>query len=243
MLFRDHARLSGTQDTHTSRPAYESFGLWSETAFDRGRDRCRCHYRMRRSDGSTFPSEHLVQILRDEAGRRQIALSVVRDLTRALPTHMPWAPDFPSFDLGSVSSHVPDALFQGMMTASGETRFPFVQGKLSEGLGVPPERVHADPDTLLGLVHPDDQATLADQVAHMRYTDRTVDFPLRVFTTAGERLHHMATHYALTGLINRPRFGADLDQTLQRSRYTGQCLAVLAVDIARMIETMNPMAR
>jgi PAS domain S-box-containing protein len=65
---------------HVSREMFQEFGRRMTAALERD-GVFRTEYRMRRKDGSTFPSEHSVTELLDEDGNRFAVVGVIRDIS------------------------------------------------------------------------------------------------------------------------------------------------------------------
>ena len=69
-----------TEFLHADRDAYEEFGKRMIAALDR-EGVFRTEFRMRRKDGSIFPTEHRVTGLVDDSGDRTVVLGTIRDIT------------------------------------------------------------------------------------------------------------------------------------------------------------------
>lgn len=106
-----------------------------------------------RADGSTFPLELTASEVRME-GRRLFIL-IGRDVTRRHRAER--ALRETEARLGSIAINLPVIVFQRVLTAAGELRFPYVSDGARDILGLEPAAVTADSQSFLGALAPADQ--------------------------------------------------------------------------------------
>lgn len=78
---RDDLLGSDTRPLHVDEASYERFGREYPTAIDE-RGVYRGEFRMKRADGSIFPTEHVVNTIGDQETEPSYLVSVVRDISR-----------------------------------------------------------------------------------------------------------------------------------------------------------------
>lgn len=150
----EQLRGQSTQALHVSDEDFARFGEASNRAMADGFSAYRCRSFMRRRDGSTFPSEHLVQPLLDAEGFPVAVISVVRDLSAEGP---PRAPETPALSLQQLAGHLTGAVFRRLRTTDGRDGFPFIAGDLVQALTLDPDALSRDSSVFLDRVHADDQ--------------------------------------------------------------------------------------
>ena len=71
-----------TRELHVDHESWETFGRLTGEVLEHG-DECRVRWSMRRSDGSVFPTEHVIRTvsLPERGGSPDLAVSVVRDVS------------------------------------------------------------------------------------------------------------------------------------------------------------------
>ena len=77
---KEYVTGRNTKFLHVNRGAYEEFGRRLVAALDT-EGVFRTEFRMRRKDGSIFPTEHIVTDLVDDSGERIAVVGVIRDIT------------------------------------------------------------------------------------------------------------------------------------------------------------------
>lgn len=231
-----------TRLLHVDERAYRDFAsISASTVLERG-GTFHSYYRMRRKDGTTFPSEHFVQLVADADGVPHAGISIVRDLGETSGERVTQAlerverPDFEE-----LTENLPGAVFQRVTAPDGTDRYTFLSGSLFRDYGVDPEPIFADPQQLVERVDPRDRQLFESELERSDRFLRPLDMELRLRTHgeafvwlrllsqprrledgsivrdgfalditrqrhAEEQLHFLATHDALTGIMNRFQF-------------------------------------
>lgn len=145
----EELRGRSTRDLHVSDEDFARFGEASEQAMADGFSAYRCRFFMRRRDGSSFPSEHVVQPLLDADGAPVAVISLVRDVSVEGP---PQAPGTPALSLQQLAGHMTGAVFRRVRAADGRDGFPFIAGDLVQALALDPEALSRDTRALLDRI-------------------------------------------------------------------------------------------
>lgn len=209
-----------------------------------------------RKDGSRYHAEWLVSPIRDAAGRITHFVSLQRDVTETLRQQRDRellvgaleeiADEVVITDIDGRINYVNRAYRDRTGTASqdaarGRYATPFAPGRLSpEALAKLKRTVSAGRTHSVAFRETDrdgEPLYLEYSVAPVRACDGSVqqyvltgrDVSDRV--AAERELKHMATTDRLTGLHNRMRFEAILQQCLRRSRDTGEPSSLIMLDI------------
>ncbi len=257
-----------TRILHTDDAAYERFGRESEAVLRGNAGSYHGHFRMRRRNATDFPSEHLVHIIRDDAGAPCAVVSIVRDLSAAEPEDLSVSCSKAGFRF--LGQYLPGALYQRIQSADGTSRFTVLTGSLFRDHGLDPERIRADPEELYSRILPADREELKAALARGRTARTAVEcevrlrapdgklVSLRILTqprvldddstiwdgvaldittqrSAEEQFHYLATHDALTGLLNRPQFLQHLQWAVDMAARNGQRLVVVTMGIHAMM--------
>ena len=146
-------RGQSTRTLHVGDGEFARFGEASEQAMADRLSAYRCRFRMRRRDGSTFPSEHVVQPLLDADGVPVAVISVVRDVSAE---EAPRAAETSALSLQQLAGHLAGAVFRRVQTADGRDGFPLIAGDLVQALALDPEALHRDADVFLDRIHAED---------------------------------------------------------------------------------------
>jgi diguanylate cyclase (GGDEF)-like protein/PAS domain S-box-containing protein len=260
-----------TRILHVSDGHYEEFGKESERVLHNRPGSYHSHFWMRRRDGSTFPSEHLVQVVDDRAGKPRAVISIVRDVSESVYAKPRLDSPHPGkAGFHSLARHLPAIVFQHVRTRDGTARNTYLSGSLLENYGIDPDAIRTDPRHFFDAIHPEDRKRLEHAVDHSAEALTGIDIRVRLRTPncdgvwlhvmaqphrlddgaivwdgfalditreiqAEERLHHLATHDALTGLPNQFQFLSLLDQMMARSGVGNRRIAVALVNLGRMV--------
>ncbi|WP_083908753.1 putative bifunctional diguanylate cyclase/phosphodiesterase [Thioalkalivibrio thiocyanodenitrificans] len=257
-----------TRILHVSDAHYEEFGRESERVLHNVPGSYHSHFWLRRRDGSTFPSEHLVQVVDDRAGEPRAVISIVRDVSESVHAEPPPHPGKAGFH--SLARHLPGIVFQHVRTRDGAARNSYLSGNLFENYGIDPDAMQADPRHFFDAIHPEDRPRLGHAMDRSAETLTGIDIRVRLRipddghvwlhimaqphrlddgavvwdglaldvtreVQAEERLHHLATHDALTGLPNQFQFLSLLDQMMARAGIGNRRIAVALANLGRMV--------
>lgn len=178
-----------TRVLHVDDATYEEFGRASEAILTDKSDSYHGYLRMRRRDGTVFPTEHLVRVIRDDKDQPHAAVSIVRDLTHADSQPK----DGLSTLQGEAGFHalrdrLPGAVYQRVQTPDGTNRFTFLAGSLFRDHGLDPDKVRADPEEFYGRIVTPDREVLEAELARGQASLAPVDCEVRMRTPAGQRV-------------------------------------------------------
>ena len=175
-----------TECLHASHEQFVEFGEMSEPLLEREMMSFHGRFRMKRKDGSLFPSEHFVTLIRDTDGEPVAAVSVVHDLSR-IEESADTLPDS-ALHLTAIAGEIPGGIFQRIHTRDGRMYYSFLRGTLLKELGVDPVEAQRDPEVLLGRMAPQDRERYRRRVEEALETMTPVDMLLRFpDTDKGER--------------------------------------------------------
>ena len=150
----EELRGQTTRAFHVTDEDFTRFGEASERALSEDRAAYHCRFAMRRRDGSTFPSEHVVQPLLDAHGSPVAVISVVRDLSQEEASELPQPP---SLSLQQLAGRLSGAVFRRVKTPDGRDWCPFIVGDLVQSLSLNPVGSHLDTSLLLNRIHGQDR--------------------------------------------------------------------------------------
>lgn len=177
-----------TRKLHVSDASYEGFGVTSESYIRSGASAYHCQYRMRRKDGSEFPSENLVQVIHDRERGNVAVVSFVRDLADAPSTDRS-APDKLSKQTPRpLAMDIPGAVFRRIRDPEGRDQYTYLAGRLLTENGIDPDGVFANPERMLSLIDPDDRRVYETAMAESAESLSGVDLLLRFHPPNGSRL-------------------------------------------------------
>ncbi|MDN3517441.1 EAL domain-containing protein [Aquisalimonas lutea] len=178
-----------TRVLHVDDAAYEEFGRASEAILTDKSDSYHGYARMRRRDGTVFPSEHLVRVIRDDQGRPHAAVSIVRDLTHAASRPADGlSPLQGEAGFHALRDRLPGAVYQRVQTPDGTNRFTFLAGSLFRDHGLDPDKVRADPEEFYGRIVPPDREVLEAELARGQASLAPVECEVRMRTPAGQQV-------------------------------------------------------
>ena len=173
---------------HVDQASYEAFGASTGSVLDTS-DSYHGHAWMRRRDGSVFYSEHLVQVIRDDAAQPCAVISVVRDLTGARKDALDsLTTTGDELAFRSLRDHLPGAVYKRIENSDGTDRFTFLAGTLFHNCGLDAEAVRADPDAFYGYIVPTDREALERETRRARVSMTSVECEVRMDTPAAGRV-------------------------------------------------------
>jgi diguanylate cyclase (GGDEF)-like protein len=138
---------------------------------------------MRRRDGSTFDSENMLGIIRDENGEPIAAVSIVSDISEGRSTLLPAGH---SLDATARDDLLPGGVFQRVQRPDGKAVYNFIRGGLVKQLGVDPERARVDPGVVLDRILPEDRERLIHAMDKTRQSLSVMEMELSAHTASGE---------------------------------------------------------
>lgn len=175
---------SDTRILHVDQASYEAFDDSSRAVLDTS-DNYHGHTWMRRRDGSVFYSEHLVQVIRDDAAQECTIISIVRDLTGARQdTLNALGTSNDELPFRSLREHVPGAVYQQIEDLNGTDRFTYLAGTLFQHYGLDADAVRTDPEAFYGCIVPTDRKVLESKINRARVSMASVECEIRMDTPA-----------------------------------------------------------
>ncbi|OOG23679.1 hypothetical protein B1C78_10345 [Thioalkalivibrio denitrificans] len=176
-----------TRILHVSDEHYRRFGEESARVLENGSGSYHCHYWLKRRDGSTFASEHLVRLIEDLLVGHMIALSIVRDLTEsACSEPLPDSPRPGDTPLHGMTRHLPGMAFQHVRTREGVARNTFLSGSLFKDYDLDMEAMLEDPASFFDALHPDDRSRLDREMARSAEDLSGLNIRVRLRIPSGE---------------------------------------------------------
>ena len=172
---------------YKSDAEHQDFGARAETALLQGAGSYHGHFHMCRRDGSIFPTEHLVQLIRDDDGAPCAAIHIVRDLIEVAGQEAADA----TGDLGGngfrvLATNLPGLAFKYVQMVDGTDRFTFLAGSLFRDYAIDPKAVYADTEAFFGTLFQMDRAQLEDEFVRCQSSLSVVDCEIRMRTPDGE---------------------------------------------------------
>jgi len=178
-----HELVGGTtRPLHLSDQAFDAFSVESERSIHEGTRSYLCRFRMRRRDGSEFPTENLVQVIRDSNDGVVGVISAVRDLTNS-PEHEPQNPSSGVDEALPLTMNVPGATFQRVRYPDGTSTYTYIAGRLIDEHGIDPARARADPATVLDLMNATDRDAFEAALDSSARSLSGIDMVLRFLPT------------------------------------------------------------
>ncbi len=174
-----------TRALHVSEAAFESFGLESEAFLRSGHTTYHCQHRMRRKDGSEFPTENLVQLIHGLDEERVAVVSFVRDLSDCLSVSQRTG----SVDVEAaypLSMDVPGLVFRRVRDLQGRDRYTYIAGQLLHTIGIDPEEAQKDPAVIFNLIEPNDRQILESVIESSMKTLSAIDLIIRLHASTGD---------------------------------------------------------
>lgn len=172
-----------THPLHVTDAAFERFGSESESYIESGIHNYRCRFRMRRKDGTEFPTENLVQVIHCQREGPIAVLSFVRDLPFCDTT---WeAEHLPEFS-PSMELDIPGVVFRRERAADGTDRYTYLSGRLLAELGIDPAAAANDPAVILDRVHAGDRDDFEDALRQSEHSLASIDMLVRLWAPDGE---------------------------------------------------------
>lgn len=182
-LVGGHTRL-----LHIDQASYEAFGDSSKAVLETS-DSYHGHAWMQCRDGSVFYSEHLVQVIRDDAAQECAVISIVRDLTGARDDALNGlSTTSDELAFRSLKNHIPGAVYQRIEESDGTVRSTFLAGTLFRNYGLDPEAVRTDPDAFYRRIVPTDREALESTISRGRGSMYPVECEIRMDTPAAGRV-------------------------------------------------------
>jgi PAS domain S-box-containing protein len=121
-------------------------------------------FRMKRKDGSVFPSEHYVTHLLNEKGERSGWISIVRDITERKRIENELRERDIRFT--KYASQVPGMLYQFMKKPDGTYSVPFTTEAIQNIFGCSPQDVHDDFSPIAKVILPEDFDKVVKSIEH-----------------------------------------------------------------------------
>ncbi|MDX1443113.1 MAG: EAL domain-containing protein [Gammaproteobacteria bacterium] len=184
-----------TECLHESREQFEKFAEMSEPLLEDETLSFHGRFRMRRKDGSTFPSENFITLIHDDSGEPVAAVSVVHDLSR-IEESAEAVPES-ARHLAAFATNIPGGIFQRIRTPEGKVYFSFLRGTVTRSLGIDPVAAQKDPALLFERMHEEDRENYRENLQHSLETLSPLDMVLR-FYDAENRIHFVRS-------ISQPR--------------------------------------
>lgn len=166
-----------TRALHVSQAAFESFGATIEAFLGSDHATYHCQYRMRRKDGTEFPTENLVQLIHDVHEGHVAVVSFIRDLSGCSSIEQP------EQSMGRESAHalsmyVSSFVFRRVRDPHGQDRYTYIAGRLLYDLGIDPEAARNDPNVILNLIESNDhyvlESVIKSSVKHLSGIDLVI---------------------------------------------------------------------
>lgn len=169
-----------TERLHVDSKLFRDFGAQSEKVLYDGVGSYHCHYWMRRRDGSTFPSEHLVQLINGDDGYPVAVVSIVRDVSEASDSpSMSVRGDVRTGSFRALADNLPGIVYQWVRTMDGQDRFTFLAGGLFQRYGVDPETVRTNSSLFFSGLFTRDRWELEEEIARSRAMLSPIDMEVR----------------------------------------------------------------
>lgn len=179
---------SDTRMLHVDQASYDAFDDSSRAVLETS-DSYHGHAWMRRRDGSVFYSEHLVQVIRDDAAQECAVISIVRDLTGARQDALnALGPTNDGLVFRSLKEHVPGAVYQRAEGTDGTDCFTYLAGTLFQHYGLDADAVRADPQAFYGRIVPTDREALESRTRRARVSMTPFECEIRMDTPAAGRV-------------------------------------------------------
>ena len=147
-----------TEFLHVSAEAFHDFRDRARDAL-RGERSMQIEYRARRRNGETFPSDHVVSIVRDEEGL-SYAISIIRDLSAKVDQEQALRDSERRFR--ELAENLREVFW---ISSPDKSAMEYVSPAYEQIWGRPVADIYANPMAFLEAVHPDDQAYLRSRLA------------------------------------------------------------------------------
>ncbi len=159
---RDEVIGQDTRLLHVDDEAFDEFASIGDPLLAEGRT-FRGAFRMRRKDGSTFPTRHTVSLLDPECGFEGGVVSVVYDVTDEVRAQRDLMESEERFR--QLAERISDVFW---ISSPGKDHMEYVSPAYREIWGSPPDSLYQDAAAWLEAIHPDDrpvvERALPDQV-------------------------------------------------------------------------------
>lgn len=162
---------------HVDEASFIRFGEMTEPILAAEQQAFHCFYRMARRDGRAFETEHMLGIVRNDAGEPVAAVSVVRDLSDAYSLSAPLTGA--AGELRALRNNLPGAMFQRVKRPDGTVRYDFRGGNLAARFGLPEAALLEDAEHILQRLYPDDRSRLADAMDRTEASLSACDVEMR----------------------------------------------------------------
>ena len=139
---------------------------------------------MRRKDGSVFPTENLVSVIRDENNHPVGAISVIHDISgiRESDEKLPES----AMHMAPLASNLPGGIFQRVRFRDGREEYTFLRGNIVRNLGLDPVDVQHDPEILFRQMVDEDRERYREQLERSFDELTPIDIVVRYRDSGGD---------------------------------------------------------